>query len=381
VTFAEYDQAARFPELSSPAGVSADCREQGTASAGLPTKGPFQTVHAYLVISRSIVALPNTVPFLLGALAAGVGWRYASASVVWALLFYSYSCKVNDLADYSTDRLNTGRTRSPMISGLVSLERVAFWAAMELMLLTAVLVASPVTGIAKVCLLGLLVLTTWGNAFQKTSRVVHPAVMDHLFGLTMAAPMLIVCAGFGGSLTADFSLLAASFFFQMIVLNSYSGNLKDLDHDLAVGAQTVAIRFGVRRVHDQEWYFPTRYRAFLLYAQIASCAALCAGLMVSEDAWNLVGVFAAFLAGAATIALAHRIGPRGRVAKVELPAGQSDALTRFMSRPPHLLLNAVGFLLAAAAISRYWLLPIVVGVSLATPKAALRIVKWRSVHA
>ncbi|MGW5188932.1 UbiA family prenyltransferase [Kribbella sp. NPDC004138] len=341
---------------------------------------PLQTVHAYLVISRSIVALPNTIPFLLGALWAGADRQSVVASILWALLFYSYSCKVNDLADYRTDRLNAGRTRSPMISGRVQPERVGFWASIELILLTATLTASPVTALAKIGLLGLLVLTTWGNAFQKTSRVVHPAVMDHLFGLTMAAPMLLVCVGFGGTLTAGFGLLAASFFFQMVVLNSYSGNLKDLEHDLQVGAQTVATRFGVRRVDKQEWSFPTRYRAFLLYAQVTSSLTLCWGLLASGVAWDLMGTPSALVALTAPFALARRLGPKGQVAGIALPPGQSDALTRFMSRPPHLLLNAAAFLLAAAAISGYWLLPIIVGVSLAIPKAVLRIVNGRRVN-
>lgn len=339
-----------------------------------PRPGVWQTIHAYLVVSRTLAALPHAVPFLVGAVIAGLRPWWVAAAICWALLIYSYSCKVNDLADYRWDRFNEGRTRSPILNGVVLPEQVGLWAAVELMILTASATAAPIDWVPKSALLGLIALTTYGNAFQKRSRLIHPIVMDHLFGVAMAAP-IVVCAGLGGPVDASVLLLSVSFLYQMVVLNSYSGNLKDLEHDLAVGAGTTAIRLGVRRVGTRTWSFPLAYRAFLGYAQALSTLALIACIAFAHALPTAWGILALLTSVAAAVALARRIKQDTTGIPIDLPPGQSDRLGKYMSRPPHLVLNVAAFLFAAAQLTGLWALPAIVALSLAVPKATLVMVK------
>ena len=342
----------------------------GVPGTGRAPSGFWRTAHAYLVVSRTLVALPNTVPFVVGALLGGLDLRTTALFTGWALLFYSYSCKVNDLADYRWDRHNAGRTRSPILKGTVLPEQVGLWAAFELIALTAAVAAAPLPLSSRTALLGLVVLTTYGNAFQKRSRVVSPLIMDHLFGLTMALPV-IICAALGSVVTTPAILLSTAFGYQMIVLNSYSGNMKDLEHDLEVGAATTAVRLGVRRIDTRTWRIPAAYRGFLLYAQVTSTIAVAACLALSSRPPTLLGALAVLSAVAALPALIHRLEAHSAAVATPFTAGQSDALTRFVSRPPHLVLNAAAFLFAAAHLTGFWPLPLLVAVSLAAPKAVL----------
>lgn len=325
------------------------------------------------------MALPNAMPFVIGGMLAGASPVTLTLLAIWALAFYSYSCKVNDLADFKTDILNTtGRTKSPLLRGALSPLRVGYWAAIELLILAFTLGLSQFSAPSKVVGLGLLALTTYGNAFQKTSRRVSPLVMDYLFGVVMAGPILVVAWGLGASVPWTAWLLSASFMFQMVVLNSYSGNLKDLDHDYAVGARTTAIRLGARRIGPSLWSYPLSYRFFLLIAQLCSSALLCASIMIDMEPTLLLvmGILAAGCAAAALFALRGRLSrDRSGHLRQEFSPAQSRELTQYMSRPPHLVLNALGFLLAAGYILQAPWLPIIATLSLAIPATVLKIIR------
>lgn len=342
--------------------------------------GFWRTIHQYLVISRTLVALPNAVPFVIGGMLAGAHPTSVLLLVAWALVFYSYSCKVNDLADFKTDLLNTsGRPLSPLLRGGLSPIRVGYWAAIELLTLAFTLGLSPISASSKIAGLGLLVLTTYGNAFQKTSRRVPPLVMDYLFGIVMATPIPIVASGLGSPVSLVAWLLSASFIFQMVVLNSYSGNLKDLEHDYSVGARTTAIQLGARRIGPSQWSYPTRYRGFLLVAQLCSSGLLCTAIVVGHTESNVataMGIAAAGCALAAISALRKRLSTdQSGQLRQEFRPDQSRELTKYMSRPPHLILNAVAFLLAAGYMLNAPLLPILSALSLAVPALALRAIR------
>lgn len=325
------------------------------------------------------MALPNAVPFVIGGMAAGASAVTVAMLTFWALAFYSYSCKVNDLADFKTDLLNTtGRTQSPLLRGTLTPLRVGYWASIELLILAFTLGLSQLSLLCKAVGLGLLALTTYGNAFQKTSKRIPPLVMDYLFGLVMAAPIVAVAYGLGASVSWALWLLSISFMFQMVVLNSYSGNLKDLEHDYAVGARTTAIRLGVRRIGPSQWLYPWKYRLFLLSAQITSSTLLCAALLmnVQFSPTLAMGLLAAACALVTPFSLQGRLSrDRSGQIKEAFSAAQSKALTRYMSRPPHLMLNAAAFLLAAGCILQAPLLPLVTAASLGIPASALRMIR------
>lgn len=335
----------------------------------------YRTLYNYLSVSRLLIAVPNTVSVLIGTIAArATVWEIAFA-FVWSVLFYAYSCKVNDLADFRTDTLNSAR-RGPLATHAISLDRVAFWAAVELTILLSSALLSPISTNSKYAIVFLVLLTTYGNAYQKRSRYVHPVVMDFLFGLTMGAPILVACSAFHGVVSIPLILLAAAFGFQMIVLNSYSGNFKDLEHDISVRARTTSISMGVLRLDSRRWRLPPQYCALLLSNQCISVVLLGACLYTRVIAVEPIAVASLVLSVCGLVSLRQRLRKHVTGIPIELPRGGSDALTHYVSRPPHLFFNAAAFLFAAALIVDYYWLPLIVAIASVLPKVILQLVRF-----
>ncbi|WP_309226564.1 UbiA family prenyltransferase [Streptomyces lunaelactis] len=240
------------------------------------------------------------------------------------LLTHTYGCTVNDLADLDSDRRNPTRRRSVLVSGAISVRSarlammVQLAAAVVLTFLT--LIIGEPSWVFAVGTLALLASITLSNTYQKR-RVAHPLIMDALFGLNMGIPALLCCAVVARWDPVPAALVALAFGLHMVLLNVVAGNLKDLDHDRAVGDDTTAIRLGVR-LTDARLLIPTpSYLTLLCLLTSASAVSLFALVLAApspseQRAGAAVVVFALQgTAGYSLWGLGHRqraVDPKGR---------------------------------------------------------------------
>ncbi|MEV6303135.1 UbiA prenyltransferase family protein [Actinoplanes sp. NPDC051861] len=218
------------------------------------------TVRHYLRLSRAGLAPFTALSWVVGA---GTATEFVLMGA-GGLLLHAYACKVNDLADLDADRWAPARRDSPLVTGAVTPLRVTWWVLVELLVLAAGCAALPRDRWTAAGLLAVLVLTTWGNLFQKRSRAVSPLVVDHLFGIAVAAPLAL-----GGGPVP----LAIALWLHMVILNVTVGGIKDLDVDVRARARTSVQVLGVRRV-DGRLIRPPLYQTYVLAVQAASAAAL-----------------------------------------------------------------------------------------------------------
>ncbi|HUZ36305.1 MAG TPA: UbiA prenyltransferase family protein [Streptosporangiaceae bacterium] len=306
----------------------------------------------YLTLSRLPVAIVTSVCFVLGGLAAP--HHPLAALVVLGLagiLQQAFACHINDIADYEADRRNPGRRPSPLVTGAVTLPRITFWAVTESVILTCAAVAAVRPWPALAGFVIVIMMTAWVNSFQKTSRFVSPLVTDVIFGLAIALPLPLSAWALSGHLAPVPLWLGAAWMFQMVMMNTTTGNLKDLEHDRASGARTTALVLGVRQVAGR-FVLTRRYLAFVLAAQGASVACLAAACAIAARSavQQALAAAALLIALASTAGLARQLRPASQ--RPRGPAARSR-LTGLPATWGHdagpVLGNLVAFLLAAAA--------------------------------
>lgn len=320
-----------------------------------------QSVRDYLSLSRAVLAAPNAFPFLIGGLIGSANLVELFFVFLYGCLFYMYSCKVNDLTDLERDSLHPRRrTTSPLVAGHVTQARVLHWTLIELLILTAALSFAPISLISKALYFGLLVLTTYGNVYQKTSRRVSPIVMDLLFGVLLSVPIAATALAFDAEPPVGLLLLCVAFGLQAILLNVFSGNLKDLEFDQLVKWRTSALALGVRQREDNYFEFPASYRGLVLTIQLGSVlatAALAAVVLTSPASTNPTGVDIALgvgsiaFAGLGAVLLQRRLSPSEVfLRKVRSLDRTSRQYTRVISRAGFLYCNFISFLLGSCLL-------------------------------
>ncbi|MDX3854750.1 UbiA family prenyltransferase [Streptomyces sp. AK02-01A] len=170
------------------------------------------------------------------------------------ILSHTYGCTANDLADIESDRLNASRKASVLVTGAISPRSartalvVQLAAAQGLAVFAVVILEARWYFVAGTA--ALFISVTVSNVFQKR-RIAHPLAMDTLFGLNMGVPALLCCALLPTVDLTPALLVGAAFAIHMVLLNVVAGNLKDLEHDRAVGDDTTALRLRVRLTDDR----------------------------------------------------------------------------------------------------------------------------------
>jgi 4-hydroxybenzoate polyprenyltransferase len=213
-------------------------------------------------LTRSHTAGFEALVFTVGPALAGwrgSGWGFASLWLM-AVLVNGWIFALNDVIDLPFDRQNPARKRSPLVDGRIS-ERLALTLAVSLPLAAVAIGALakwPASG--EVPLIGLLVVATTVNIYQKVTR--HPVIMDSLFALTMAAPIPITAQAVTRHVPVVGWLAAVSLFFLALQLNSVGGNLKDLRADRETGFNTIAVSFGATIAPDGSLVPGRRYSRY-----------------------------------------------------------------------------------------------------------------------
>jgi 4-hydroxybenzoate polyprenyltransferase len=250
-----------------------------------------ETLRSYLRLTRMRAGALAAFPFTVGVLATG---RHDLRAVIgwwcFGLGYHAYACVLNDLADLRTDRLDRSRRSAPLVSGAMTVRQASFAAVALGVALVAAESSAPASTRPPVT--ALLVLVTYGNLRQKRSRWVPPWIMDALFGVAMAGPIVAVAAsGTSGGAGLALWLFAAGFGVQMDLFNGVAGNLKDLAHDRQVGARTTALVLGVRP-DGAGVRFTATYRAYCVALLVLSAAASVGAVLTSAGgpaAWPLAG--------------------------------------------------------------------------------------------
>lgn len=247
--------------------------------------------------------------FLLGPLVVGdlddIGTITTLA--VLGVLISSFIFVLNDLADLPRDRLDPGRQRSPLVSGEIG-EPIALALSCGLPVAMWFLIAlDGWTRAANLAFSALLGLGVYLDVFQKTSRRLPPLLLDVLFSVAMAGPVVVGVAAVRRPITLTIWLLAASFLLLCLALNSVSGNLKDIASDLRTGFRTVAVSMGVR-LEGERVVFSPAYRRYVHGLGVATGLVTVTTAWVATDGWVRALVTALVAAMAAAIVLdLHRI--------------------------------------------------------------------------
>ena len=231
--------------------------------------------------------------FLLGPLVVGelddIGT--VATLAVLGVMISSFIFVLNDLADLPRDRLDPGRQASPLVSGAIE-EPVALALSCGLPVAMWFLIAlDGWTRAANLSFSVLLGLGVYLDVFQKTSRRFPPLLLDVLFSVAMAGPVIVGVAAVREPITPTVWLLAASFLLLCLALNSVSGNLKDIASDLRTGFRTVAVSMGVR-VEGERIAFSPAYRHYAHGLGAAMAAVTVTTAFVASDGWGRVLVTA-----------------------------------------------------------------------------------------
>ncbi|PBI91053.1 UbiA prenyltransferase family protein [Rhodococcus erythropolis] len=297
-------------------------------------------MRTYLILGRSSIAWAHALPVALWIDPAAPTYT-CFVVLVWSTLFYFVSCRVNDLADLSSDAVNPARSSSPLVLGTISPLRVTYWTLIELIILLGAVILAPISIESQVLALAAICLTVYGNSFQKTSTILAPPVMDALYGLTMILTLIASSTIVGSAVEPSPVLAMLSYGASVMLLNLVSGNLKDIDTDRFVGARTTALELGVARTSDGRFIFTTRYLLLVGATQGLAVGAVTASCVMSvgNDSDSLpLTVLSIGAAVASTGLLARHLK--------ELVRSSSESAR--IRRPTSSLLMLAAFLLSTA---------------------------------
>lgn len=181
---------------------------------------------------------------------------------VLAVLVNSFIFVLNDLADLPRDQLDPKRANSPLVSREIA-PALALAISVALPICMWVIIsADRWSRAASVSFALCMLLGTYLDVYQKTSRWLHPIISDALFAAAMAAPIIVGIAAVRGHIPTVAWLLAGSFVALCLALNSIGGNLKDIDSDVSTGFRTIAVALGVKMV-DQRINFTRAYGTYV----------------------------------------------------------------------------------------------------------------------
>jgi 4-hydroxybenzoate polyprenyltransferase len=224
-----------------------------------------------------------------------------------AVMVNAFIFVLNDLADLPRDRLDPRRRNSPLVNKAVNpATALALSVALPICMWVIIDIndwsRSASTAFALCMLLG-----AYLDVFQKTSKYIHPLILDLLFAAAMAAPIIVGIAAVRERIPTSAWLLAASFLALCLALNSIGGNLKDIGSDLKTGFRTVAIALGVRMVGHRIDY-SRAYRGYAGALSLAIAALfIWTGIDCAAGAYRVVAVAVVGLLGIGCVANIHSI--------------------------------------------------------------------------
>jgi len=233
----------------------------------------FYNLVADIVAFARLASLPGTtLPLFAGGFLASPHLSAAMILQLGAVGFaaHVYGFVLNDVVDLNIDRKNPRRQGSPLVQGLVS-PRVALFVAVAMIPLAHMILSSVTTSSAVDHLLLSIsyILVGVYDIFGKRSA--FPLLVSDLsFGVAMGILPLLGSHLATGEIRLRVVIMGIFFTLQLILLNSIHGGMKDIDTDLASGAVTTPIWWGVRAESSGFTRYPPSLRVYGMILQSVS---------------------------------------------------------------------------------------------------------------
>jgi len=229
-------------------------------------------IREYLKLARSFNSFLTGISPVMGAIAMGKFELYHLFLLFLIGFFgHTYGFVLNDILDYKIDKLNQELIDRPLISGTISIKKAWIFAIFSMVI--SFLLAIVLSFITKmyfpliILIFSALVITVYDIISKKyplmdifSSSAVFllilygaTTVSDNLFNVTTLA--WIVC------------LLG---WIQVFFMQLVPGGLKDIKNDYEAGANTAALKFGVRVTKGNLLRVPLSYRIVAYITQIVN---------------------------------------------------------------------------------------------------------------
>lgn len=251
----------------------------------------FRKLREYMILGRINYAHTSVIMPLTSALAtlsitefspAFGALPYFAGLFAVAVFFSMFGFALNDYVDVEVDRASGYLSERPLVKGsiskrgaLVFVVGVALAASLLAGLITKGGPALVVFALSNV--LG-MAYDFFGKKFPG-GQVLLAASMSTfcLFGALSLSPMITLT-----NLPPLVYVICLHFFLQVLHLNTVQGGVKDVDHDHAGGARTLAAALGVK-VEGRNLWMPPRFVAYALSIKIVHVALL----LYALNAFNL----------------------------------------------------------------------------------------------
>lgn len=247
-------------------------------------------IKEYLKLARSFNSFLTGVSPVMGAIAMGKFELY-HLFILFLIGFFghTYGFILNDILDYNIDKLNKDLSDRPLISGRISIKKAWIFAIISMII--AFLFAIYLSYITKMYF-PLIVL--FFSAFTITIYDIVSKKLPLMDIFDSAAVFLLILFGattVSGNLNQITILAwiicilgAIQVFFMQLV----PGGLKDIENDYKAGANTVAVKLGVRITPSGLLQVPLNYKALAYLIQFADMALVSLPFFIVFYDYNLL---------------------------------------------------------------------------------------------
>lgn len=231
-------------------------------------------IKEYLKLSRSFNAALTGISPVMGSIAMG-NFNIFHLSILFIIGFFghSYGFVLNDIFDYKIDKKNKELSDRPLVSGTISHNKA--WVFAIISLIISFIIAVFYAYITKkyfplLILLSSAVLITIYNIISKKWPLMD--IFDSLAVFMLILYGSTTVTGNVQGVTNLAWLVCVIGAIQVFFMQLTPGGLKDIKNDYETGANTVAVRLGVRVADGKKIIVPFSYKFLSYLIQIINIA-------------------------------------------------------------------------------------------------------------
>ncbi len=201
----------------------------------------------YAKLSSTIFMFLTAIAPVVGAISIGeIRFMPLLYLFVLGCFGHIYGFALNHYHDVNLDRLSPELKERPLVSGTIKRKHALIY------LLTALILATIMVLLYRnIAVLGFFViavlLVTFYDLFNKKF-----IFMDLILAISVVFATIMGSATVSLQFTPLNYIIFALIFLGVINMNMIAGALKDVDHDILIGAKTIAIKLGVRVTSDRK---------------------------------------------------------------------------------------------------------------------------------
>ena len=229
-------------------------------------------IREYLKLARSFNSFLTGISPVMGAIAME-NFEFYHLFLLFLIGFFghTYGFVLNDILDYRIDKLNKELVDRPLISGTISIRKAWIFAIISMII--SFLLAIYLSYITAkyypliILLLSALVITTYDIISKK-----YP-LMDIFSSTAVFLLILYGATTVSGDLyhiTTLAWIVCLLGWIQVFFMQLVPGGLKDIKNDFEAGANTAAVKFGVRVTKSNLLRIPFIYKLVAYLTQIVN---------------------------------------------------------------------------------------------------------------